>query len=241
MKQLLVLFFIAYGLVAGSDGNTQEQAESLEQKLQNIFGNKKFEVNEYDGQLKQVSTGSESYFVTHDGRYVFAGPVFDTQRKVDIVVEQHNSTRRSLLDSTPQDLFVRYPSSIDEEHEITVITDIDCPYCRKFHNTMSALNQKGISVNYVMLPRAGKNSTSYKKTLNALCAKNPAEAITQSMRNHELPILNCEPSQLDQQMELARDLKINSTPSIVLPNGELRVGLLNPEQLLGLLKRDRSQ
>ena len=245
MKQSLLLFFIVtgFGLSLGNASGVyaQQPSETLEQKLSSIFGSKKFEVNDYDDQLKQVSSGSTSYFISHDGRYVFAGPVYDTQRKVDIVLEQDNNIRKFLLNEASQDLFVSYPSTVDDKHKITVITDIDCPYCRKLHNSMDTLNQHGISVNYVMLPRAGRNSASYKKTLHALCSKNPAETITQAMRNQDPAIANCEPTQLDQQMKLARDLKISSTPSIVLPSGELKVGLLNPDQLLGLLERVDAQ
>jgi protein-disulfide isomerase len=37
-------------------------------------------------------------------------------------------------------------------------------------------------------------------------------------------------------MKIVRDLKINNTPSIVLPNGQLKLGLVNPDQLLALLE-----
>jgi hypothetical protein len=37
-------------------------------------------------------------------------------------------------------------------------------------------------------------------------------------------------------MKIVRDLKINNTSSIVLPNGQLKLGLVNPDQLLALLE-----
>ena len=41
---------------------------------------------------------------------------------------------------------------------------------------------------------------------------------------------------MDQHLKIARDLKITSTPTIVLPNGQLKLGLVSPDQLLRLLE-----
>lgn len=211
-------------------------ASEVPAKIQSIFGDQSVVINNYDGQLKEVVVdGTKVYFATHDGRYIFAGPILDTSQRINIVNLQENQLRQVYLSSLPEDVFVNYPSSGPRKYEITVFTDIDCGYCRKFHGYMSSLNKRGVSVNYVMLPRSGVGSKSHEKTVAVLCSENPAESINKAMQNQNPSANNCESSLMKQHMEIVSDLKINNTPTIVLPNGELKLGLVGPDQLFALL------
>ena len=213
-------------------------ASDIQTKIQTALGARAVVINDFDGQLREVVVDSNVYFTTHDGRYLFAGPILDTERGMDIVAAKEDQLRHAYLSSLPQNIFVSYPSSGLSKHQVTVFTDIDCPYCRKMHNYMPSFNQLGISVNYIMLPRAGIGSKSYKKTVSALCAANPADAITSAMQNRSTAPLNCEPNVMRKHMVIARKLNIRSTPTIVLPSGEIELGLTNPDQLIALLEGD---
>ncbi|MBL4671018.1 MAG: DsbC family protein [Arenicella sp.] len=210
-------------------------ASDIESKIQGAFGDKPIVVSDYVDQLKEVLVDSKIYFTTHDGRYLFAGPIFDTERRTDIIELREDQLRQAYLSSLPQDVFVNYPSNVPSKHKITVFTDIDCPYCRTLHGHVANFNQRGISVNYIMLPRTGVGSESYKKTVAALCSDDPADSITQAMLNQAPAPNSCEPTRVSQHMEIASKLKINSTPTIVLPNGHIQLGLVNPDQLMALL------
>jgi thiol:disulfide interchange protein DsbC len=229
-------YFVALGLLLGL--LTQSSyASDIQTKIQAAFGNKTVLISDFDEQLKKVVVDDTNlYFATHDGRYLFAGPIIDTEKKVNIVNAQEKQLRRAYLDSLPDDLLVRYASKGEAKHTITVVTDIDCPYCRKFHNDIPSLNQQGVTVKYVMLPRAGVGSDSYKKTVSALCSDNPAEAITSAMQNVSLAEKHCKANSMSQNMQIAQRLKVKSTPTFILPNGQLKVGLINPEQLFSLLE-----
>lgn len=228
-------YFLSYGLLICFLIQTS-YASDIQTKLQSVFGNKPAVISDYDDQLKKVVVnGSNIYFATHDGRYLFAGPIIDTQQRINIVSLQENQLRRSYLNSLPEGVLVSYPSTSPNKHTITVVTDIDCPYCRKFHNYIPSINQQGVTVNYVMLPRAGVGSGSHKKTISALCSDNPADAITSAMQNAAPSENNCQSEVMSQHMTIAQHLKVNSTPTIILPNGQLKVGLVNPDQLFTLL------
>lgn len=205
--------------------------------IQSAFGDKPVVINDYNEHLKEVVVDKANvYFATQDGRYIFAGPIFDTQRRVNIVTLQENELRQSYLSSLHKDTFVSYPSSSPNDYQVTVFTDIDCGYCRKLHTNMQRFNAVGISINYIMLPRSGVGSVSHKKTMSALCADNPALAINFAMQNGNVPTKSCEHSVMSQHLAIARDLQVNTTPTIVLPSGQIRLGLISPDQLLALLK-----
>ena len=56
------------------------------------------------------------------------------------------------------------------------------------------------------------------------------------MRKQEIPIQQCDTSQLEQQRALAQSLEINATPTIVLPTGQLQMGLTETEKLISMLE-----
>ena len=234
--RMLITSILSYTLVQSSYG-LAAQSKS-ETKIQSAFGDKPIVINNYNEQLKEVVVeGVSVYFATHDGQYIFAGPIFDTELRTNILSQREDQLRLSYLSSLPDDIYVNYPStSKQSKYEITVFTDIDCGYCRKFHSNMQTLNKQGISVNYIMLPRSGIGSKSYNKTVAALCSDSPAESITRAMQNIEPIPNNCKDNAMSQHMAIVQDLKINNTPTIMLPNGQLKLGLYNPEQLIAQLK-----
>ena len=210
-------------------------ASEMEAAIQSAFDGKLVKIENYDSQLKEIIVGSKSYFATHDGRYIFSGPIFDTKDRVDIVSAKENRHRSAFLNSQPNDLFVVYASDMQNSQELIVFTAIDCPYCRKFHNYMDEFNELGITIKYVMMPRGAVGSKAYKKTLSALCSNNAEKAITLAMQNRELVDVSCPSNRLESHIMLAKELSINSTPTIVLPNGALKLGLINPKQVVSLI------
>jgi thiol:disulfide interchange protein DsbC len=209
----------------------------LEKRLAAMFEHSQITIDEYDSVLKRVTIAGSvsSYFVTHDGQYLFAGPIYNTVEKRDIVAASESLGRKAILNAVPEDMFVSYPSAQSDAPLITVITDIDCPYCREFHNRIPELNEQGVSVNYLMLPRAGLGSASYKKTLNALCADHVPQAITLAMRNESVPAKSCSPDRLNQHIAAAKRLKVSATPGMVFPNGDIRFGFLKPVEIQQLI------
>lgn len=210
-------------------------ANEVDVTLQKAFGDKPLEITVHDKFLLKVAVDSSAYFSTHDGRYVFSGQIYDTQRNVDILVVAGNELRKDYLSEQPEGSFVSYPSIGVERHTVTVFTAIDCPYCRKLHNYIEDLNRAGVSVNYVMVPRGDLESSSYNKTLSALCSDAPAKTITLAMQGEVIPNADCDNTMLPNQIVIARTLKISSTPTIVLPDGELKAGLITPDELAMLL------
>lgn len=233
--QLLFIVLLTYAFVQNNYAFAiQTKSEA---KIQSAFGDKPVVINDYNEQLKEVVVdGVKVYFATHDGHYIFAGPIFDTKQRTNILSAREDQLRLAYISSQPEDIFVSYPSSTPRKYQITVFTDIDCGYCRKFHSSMPHLNERGISVNYIMLPRSGVGSKSHAKTIAALCSDNPAESITRAMQNIAPTPNNCKNNPMNQHLEIVQNLQINNTPTIVLPSGQLKLGLYSPEQLLALLK-----
>jgi len=209
---------------------------NIKQRIGNLFPpNQQISISQHDEDLWQVQVGAEVYFASSEGRYFFAGPVIDLKNKQNLTRNKSQQIRQQLIADLPDNMYLTFPSQVPEKRNITVFTDIDCPYCRKLHDHIKPLNERGVTVNYVMLPRAGVNSNSYRKAISAVCNEKPQQAMTKAMAGVEISPLDCD-NTIEEQLAFARHLGINSTPVTVLPNGEKRVGYYNLETISKLLE-----
>ncbi len=186
--------------------------------------------------LLEVRADSSVFYVSGDGEFLLNGPLYGLQQGENYTEKRLAEYRKELLDNIPAIQPIEYHSD-SGRHRITVVTDIDCPYCRRMHQDMPDYNAAGLDIDYLMMPRAGKDSASYVKTVNAVCAARPDQAITSAMSGINPEPADCQ-HQIDQHMAMARSLGVNSTPNIVLPDGTLIRGYQTVEQLNGLLEKN---
>lgn len=224
----LILTALMYGLSQAS------YAETAEARIQKFFGEQPADITPLNTHLNRVTVAGQTYFASRDGRYIFAGAVVDTESRENLTEAENRRRIQEQLVELPKNWFISYPAKTSTKHTVTVFTDIDCPYCRKMHSYMNAFNDMGITVNYIMMPRAGAGSEAFKKAVAAFCADNPSQAVTSAMNGESLPAKQCIHT-LTEQYELAQQLGIRAVPTMVLPNGQIQAGLVNPEQLQALL------
>lgn len=183
--------------------------------------------------ILEVAVGTQVFYVSADGRYVLGGPLIKTANGRNLSEQRVARARRQILDAAADIGTYNYPSTT-ATHSVTVVTDIDCPYCRRLHTDLPQYAAAGISVNYIMLPRAGKGSASYTKTVNAACADDPEAAITAAMNGASPGAARCA-HPIDEHMALARKLGVTSTPTIVLEDGRMVLGQKKAADLLATI------
>ena len=183
--------------------------------------------------LLEVRSNSNVFYVSSDGEYLLNGPLYAVKRGENLTENRLAEHRKTLLKDVSAIQPVEYPAN-NATQKITVITDIDCPYCRHLHQEMEEYHQAGLDIDYIMLPRSGKNSPSYVKTVNAICAAKPDVAITAAMNGETPAPAQCD-HPIDQHMEMAQALGAGSTPNIVLPDGTLIRGYKTASELSQLL------
>ena len=83
-----------------------------------------------------------------------------------------------------EELIIFEPEKI--AHSIYVFTDVDCGYCRQFHNQIDAYLSLGIKVHYLAYPRAGIGSDSYNKIASAWCNTDPNSSLTLLKQGREI-------------------------------------------------------
>ncbi|MBO1926259.1 DsbC family protein [Thiomicrorhabdus sp. 6S2-11] len=183
--------------------------------------------------LYQVKLGFDIIYVSGDGNYLMQGQMMDLQTGVNMTAAAVNGDRKAIIDSIPESSMVVYPSdkNAPKQSTITVFTDIDCPYCRKFHKEIPALNKAGVTVRYLAFPRSGPNTDSYFKAVSAWCAEKPAETLDKLMNGAEVDKKSCQ-NPVNQHMQYVRELEINGTPNIILEDGALLPGYVESQKLI---------
>ena len=140
-------------------------------------------------------TGGTVFYGTADGRYLFAGDLYELQEDdlVNLAERDRIGKRHELMAAVNKKDMVIFPARGETKAVINVFTDVDCGYCRKLHQEVPELNELGIEVRYLAYPRAGIGSVSYQKIVSAWCSADPNAAITALKSGVEIP--SCDLSQ----------------------------------------------
>jgi len=112
-----------------------------------------------------------------------------------------------------------------------VFTDVDCPWCRKFHTeSVPELNKKGVEVRYLAYPRQGLQSEAFTKMVSAWCSADRNDAINKLKRGETIPPKSCN-NPIAREYQLGQQIGVTGTPTIVLEDGELEPGFVSAGEL----------
>jgi len=185
--------------------------------------------------LYEVTYGSQVVYFTEDGRYLVKGDLIDLERHVNLTEKARNGVRRKLMARVDEGQMIAFGPK-DAEHTINVFTDVECPYCRKLHREMDQLNEHGIRVRYLLFPRAGAGSSSYKQSVDVWCADDQQRALTRAKSGQSVKDRQCE-HPIEEHMALGKKVGVTGTPAIVLSDGTMIPGYQPADRLAKMLDR----
>ncbi|MCZ8062298.1 DsbC family protein [Silanimonas sp.] len=174
------------------------------------------------------------FYVSNDGRYIIDGAVIDMQERRNIAESAMDDIRVEGLKAIPTAQRIVFAPR-DPKYTVTVFTDIDCGYCRMFHQHVAEYNALGIAVEYLFFPRAGEGSEGWAKAESVWCATDPRQAMTDAKAGKTLPPGNCE-NPVGAEFALGQDVGVNATPAVFAANGAQLGGYLEPQRLLAALE-----
>ncbi len=182
--------------------------------------------------MYEVRIGSDSAYVSADGKYVIAGDMYDVDTRVNMTEQSRASERRAVLAKLDErDMIVFSPASAKPEHTITVFTDVDCGYCRKLHSEIDQLTQLGVRVRYLAYPRSGPNSSDWRKMEAVWCSKDRKQAITKAKRGEDVKAADCASTPVAKQFALGEQMGVRGTPAIFTVDGDYIGGYLPPSEM----------
>lgn len=181
--------------------------------------------------IYQVPMGADIAYVSADGKYLFAGDLFEIDTRANVTERGRSVNRGKLLAKLDdRDMIVFSPKEV--KHTITVFTDVDCGYCRKLHGQIEQITKLGVRVRYAAYPRSGPGTDDWRKMEAVWCSKDRQGAITQAKQGQAVKADNCGATPVGKQFELGESLGVRGTPAIFTRTGEYIGGYLAPADLL---------
>jgi len=190
----------------------------------------------------QALVGGRMVYVSADGTWVIDGQLYNADKQRNLTERSMRSVRTRALAEVPASKRIIFAPP-DPKYTVTVFTDLDCPYCRVFHQHIKQYNAEGIAVDYLFWPRtgikafpSGKPTKSYLKSVSVWCAKDRKAAFTAAKDGKSIPSRHCTNPVAD-DFHLGERIGVNGTPTIIAPDGTVLGGYVPPKELLTMLKQ----
>ena len=174
-------------------------------------------------------------YVLPNTEYIILGDIFSLkgERPESETEKDKGRFRLKILSEIDQDSFIRFKSN-NEKSVLTVFTDVECTYCRKFHSEINEYLENGISINYLAFPRTGIDSSSYEKMVAAWCSSEKKESITNLKNDIDIGMYECE-NPVESHFEIGRRIGVTGTPAIITQSGLLLPGYIPAKELIGII------
>lgn len=224
----------------------------------------------YDGQLKQAQEKIEHFFMDYgshidkaryakdlnmyefviDGQilyldktmhYMFLGDIVDIDHKENLTATRELEISAARFNQLPFAQAIKVVKG-NGQAKLAVFSDPDCSYCKQLERTIAKINN--ITVYYFLLPLESLHPDAINKSKNIWCQGEKRAQIWQDfmLKNTPIPQANTCSNPIEKNIALARQLGVNSTPTIFLENG-LRIdgNVSNLAQILDQAHRQVKQ
>ena len=175
-------------------------------------------------------------YLDYSLKYFFNGQFIRLGDMANLTRERYAYINRVDVASIPLKNAIRVGSP-SAKKTVIVLSDPTCPYCVKLHGEIGKAAAKDSDVAFLVMPypRNGNDRATYARCLAVVCSKSE-KLLDDAFAGKELPPATCKTDAVDETIRLAERLKIEGTPTMILPDGRLISGYLEAEALLSLLR-----
>jgi len=174
-----------------------------------------------DGAQVVYTDASGAYVIQNDGHLI------DLKAGRDLTEERLRKLNAVAFDKLPLDLAVRIQRG-SGKRVLAMFSDPYCPYCQQFEKNLQQIDD--ITVYVFMYPVIRPANIDHSRAV--WCSPDKAKAWLDLALNHQKPAASasCD-NPVDKVLELGRTLRVNSTPTVILTNGERFSGGLRAADL----------
>lgn len=238
IKSLFIVISVWGALLITTPSWADADSDKLKQKLSSQLP--EFQIDEVIPSpvpgLYEVVVGSETVYATADGKYLFTGDLVEVATRINLTDTKRGKKILAAIEhSGEKNMIVIGPAQA--KRTITVFTDVDCPYCSKLHNEVPQLIKAGIKVRYLLYPRSGVESETYRRSVAVWCAKDRVKAVGIAKAGGALEMKTCD-NPVAANYQLGQTVGITGTPTIVLDNGRLLPGYIPADKLIAGWEQD---
>lgn len=181
----------------------------------------------------ELEHGMQLLYISPDAKHLFLGDLIDLEARTNLTEAWREQIVRGRIEAVGEEnMIVMGPK--DAKRTITVFTDVDCPYCAKLHLDVPELTKNGVKVRYLLFPRTGIQSETYRKSVAVWCAADRVKAVGIAKAGGKLEMKTCR-NPVELHYRLGQELRVNGTPTIFLDDGKMLGGYVPSTRLLVML------
>ncbi|MFA6147578.1 MAG: DsbC family protein [bacterium] len=175
-------------------------------------------------------------YLDYSLKYLLNGQFIRLGDMANLTGERFADLNRVDVASIPLKNAIRVGSP-SAKKKVIVLTDPTCPYCVKLHGEIKKAAAKDADAAFFVMPypRNRNDKDTYRKCLAVVCSKSE-KLLDDAYAGKELLPAACKTAAVDETMRLADRLKIQGTPTMILPDGRMFSGYMAAEEILALLK-----
>jgi thiol:disulfide interchange protein DsbC len=217
----LLTFALACLLASGAAADEAKIRKTVEEKLGGVKveGVQKGPLGLYEVRFRG-SSGMRIVYTDENATHIFVGKIYESQSDKDITEERLRKLNAIKFDSLPLDQAVKIQRGSGKK-VMAMFSDPHCPACRQFEQVLQQVDD--ITIYVFMFPVIRPELADHSKSV--WCSPDRAKAwLDVALRNKPPAAKPSCANPVEKNVELGRSLGVNSTPTLVLANGERVTG-----------------
>ena len=179
----------------------------------------------------RTASGPQILYTDATGTHLIDGSIYHIASGKDLTEERLRRLTAIKFESLPLDQAVKIQRG-NGRRVLAMFSDPYCPYCQQFEQTLLKIDD--ITVYVFMYPVIRPQNADHSKAV--WCSPDRAKAWLDLAIQHKRPAASADcDNPVDKNLELGRSLRVNSTPTLILANGEKVAGGMNLADLTATL------
>lgn len=182
--------------------------------------------------LYEVSIGGEIMYSDEKAQYVIlGGNLVDTKTRQNLTEARQSELNKIDFSKLPLDRTIKYVKG-NGSRKIAVFSDPNCPYCKRFEDSLKNSKLDNITIYTFLYPVLGPDSDAKSKAI--WCAPDPLKAWHDWMLDKKAPpapTAKCDDSAVKQNVAMGHQYNVTGTPTIILSDGRRLPGAVPVEEL----------
>lgn len=179
------------------------------------------------------------FLVSDDGQYITDGEisVINNGQFTGLDEDFEQRKNQSVFAALDESQLITYPATTTEKAVIYVATDVNCPYCRRLHQQMPSLNQKGVTVKTIGYPIYEQSPEQMRAIWCLSDESSRRDALDKAMLKGEMTPApaSCSTDNVTPNREKAAGLAVMATPAIYREDGVLYQASFESPEFLAFL------
>ncbi|HEY4209980.1 MAG TPA: DsbC family protein [Steroidobacteraceae bacterium] len=172
--------------------------------------------------IYEVFTGETLVYVDKDAEHLFAGRLFDTRSRRDLLSERLDAYNGIDFEKLPFERAIKVVKG-NGSRRLAVFEDPDCPYCQKLEQALKDMTDLTVYVFLYPIDDLHPQATLHAKQI--WCSGDRATAWTGWVSDRKpLEDAKCDNDPMAENVKLAAKLRVSATPTLFSSAGHRILG-----------------